>query len=436
MQKRFIQKFVSAVVVLVMLMTFAPALAQEQVQSVQVDGLLVYAEPNAASQLIAVLSLGSSVTVFTDQVTNGFTKVRIPDGREGWAILTQAGAPAGATSTGSTSSSSGNASAIVEARGNVAIRDAASVNGSRIGGIGWGEQASASNTSADGNWIFITYEGVSGWSSAAWFVIVQGALTGVSADPNASVDDGIGGGDFAPSGTIVQALGNVRLRTLPDFNADRIGLAPWGAVASLEETDNSGEWILVNYNGLLGWTASAWWVIVSGDATVVTTDGNTDPGVGGGGSAASGFGDLILYNAPNEGAVAIQVVPNGTPFDVITSDAGSGFAEIQLPDGNKGFVKLPAAPTTTLAEPSGTTSGDSGATVSTNPNSSLIGATVMAVGNVRVRSIPDLNGARVDGLAWGDLVTVSNVSADGNWIEITTPNGITGWAATVWFEVK
>jgi hypothetical protein len=225
-----------------------------------------------------------------------------------------------------------------------------------------------------------------------------------------------------PGGTVVEAQGNIRIRAEPSLNGERIGFAPWGAVASLIGYDSTGDWININYNGLVGWSAAEWWLIVSGQVPTVAR--------GAGGSVfTGGYGDLILFNGPDPNAVAIQVVPNGTPFTILEGGRPDGFTHIQLPDGKTGFVKLPETTVPVV-------SGQGGQAVSVPVTvTSATGVVVMAVGNIRVRNEPSINGERLTGLAWGDQVAALAKSADGEWLLIQAPDGIIGWAATVWFQL-
>lgn len=57
---------------------------------------------------------------------------------------------------------------------------------------------------------------------------------------------------------------------------------------------------------------------------------------------------------------------------------------------------------------------------------------MQALGNVRVRSAP-VNGDRVTGLAWGQIVPVIRANSDRSWLLIEA-NGVQGWVAVEWFD--
>ena len=425
-------KWISTAITVALMLAFivtvlppAPTYAQDQSFTIAVDGVFVYQDASTLSPPIAVLSLGTTITLIGTDLTNGFNRVRLADGTEGWAQVNVAGVPGGAGATTATASSGGApaSNVIVQSQGNVRIRDRASVNGARIGFIGWGEQAFLLATDASGDWIQINYNGVVGWSASAWFVLVSGDL--------GAIGQGGGGTTTAVSGQ-VQSVGNLRIRNAPSLSGDRIGFVPWGGVATLLGVDASGDWIQINYNGIVGWSASVWWVGVTG-APVVTSGGTTPAAaVSGQGGGGGGFGDLILYNAPNDNAVAISVIANGTPFNILEGGRPDGFTLIQLPDGTSGFVKLPE---TTTSVPAASTTGTTTTTTTTTTTvvGSPTGVSVMALGNIRVRNTPS-GGERVTGLAWGQIVPVLGQTADGNWLLISA-DGLQGWVAVEWFDV-
>ncbi len=329
----------------------------EEVVTVAVDGLLVYEQPNPESRLLAVYSLGASITRFPQDVQNEFTRVRLPDGRLGWAQFGVTGAPTGAPTTGDGSQQAGapTSSVIVEARGNVRLRDAPTQNSAQLGLIPWGEQAQLLGRDDSGNWGRVNFEGTVGWVALTWFVTVSGDASAVAETTEAAVADTSGGA------TIVQAVGNVLIRDEPSQNSARITLVPWGDTARLLGTDDSGNWARVEYGDIIGWSAIAWWRVVSGDVTT----GDTGP----------------------------------------TADADT--------------TELPSLPGTDAVE-------------APAPTGSV---TLMAVGNLRVRETPSLNGAQIGSLGWGEMVTATALSSDGNWVFIVRGD-LQGWAARDWFSVE
>ena len=422
-------KWISKAAVVALILAFivtvlppAPTYAQEQTITVSVDGVFVYQDPSTLSPPIAVLSVGSTVTVLPDAPQNGFNRVRLVTGALGWAQVNVAGVPGGAAVVTGTSGGAATSSVIVMSLGNVRIRDRASINGTRLGFIGWGEQAFLLANDASGDWIQINYGGLVGWAASAWFEVVQGNPAAIGQGGAVVVS-----GTVVPGGTLVQSQGNLRVRNEPSINGTRIGFVPWGGVATLLGVDASGDWIQINYNGLVGWSASAWWTGVPA-GTVATTTGitTTTTAIGQGGG---GVGDLILRNGPDENATAIMVIANGTPFTVLAEGFVNGFIQIQIPDGTTGFVQLPAS---TVPATTTTTTSVVPATTTTTivPASGIV---VQALGNVRVRDSASINGVRVAGIGWGDIVPVLGTNAERTWLLIVA-EGVQGWVAVEWFD--
>jgi len=433
-QKTFKSGLVFGVILAIMLSTLpmtGQVFAQDTAITVQVNGLLVYEQPNAASQLLAVMSLGSALTQVGTEVQNGFNKVRLPDGREGWAVLTVAGAPAGAATSGS----GGGGSALVRALGNLRIRSEPSLNGSRIGGMGWGDQAYALAVDSTGKWLQVDFNGVVGWASLEWFEYISGNLGSISTTAATTVTTTTvstttttttTGTTPVAGGTLVESRGNVRLRSGPSLSSERLGYVPWGAVASLLAFDSTGAWVQIDYNGTVAWSAAEWWVLSSGSPASAPSSGGTAASSTSTASSGGGF-DFILFNAPSDSAIAIRVVSSSTPFSVVNNNAGNGYVQVLLADGTDGFAKADALGGGSTATSSSTTTS---ATSSSAPAS---GTVVMALGNVRLRAEPSLSASRLTYMEWGAEVGALARTADNEWIQVNY-NGTVGWAASTWFQ--
>lgn len=318
-----------------------PALAQEQTFTVTSKAVLVYNEPRTDSLLIAVMSTGSTLTVLGEQ-QNGFSKVRIPDGREGWAQLgIESAVPAATT---------GGTGVLIMAVDNIRIREQPNLRARQIGSIGWGEVVPLLAFDQTGDWAQINYKGLIGWVFYAFFRVLEGnvgSVSGIGATPAVTVG----------SGTTVVAVGNVLIREEPRLNARRLTLAGWGDTATFFGFDETGNWIQVRFGGFTGWTAVVWWRDANGNELT--------PGI-----------------APNT---------------------------IAAPQ-----------PTSTVQVPQGA--------------STAAGVVVVALGNVRIRNVPNLNGEQVGSIGWGDQAVVLARDAADLWFLIQF-NGVVGWVARDWFQV-
>lgn len=232
---------------LVGLLPLPSALAQTETYTVPVNGLLVYEQPNNASRLIAVLSLGATVTVNRGNVQNGFTQVTLPTGRGGWAILDVAGVPDPDQPPPPDQQAPG--TAIVIAFGNINIRSQPNTNAARIGIIGWGERATLLRFDASRNWIEINYKGTVGWAAEAWFRVESGDINNV----RVAGREGRGG-----SGNI-RAFANIYMREAPSEQGRSIRIIAWGDCATLLGYDSSGRWARINHRGQEGWSFAPYW---------------------------------------------------------------------------------------------------------------------------------------------------------------------------------
>lgn len=318
-----------------------PAMAQEQTFTVTGKAVLVYAEPRTDSLLIAVMSTGSTLVVLGPQ-QNGFSNVRTPDGRTGWAQLgIEAIAPGGTAGSPT--------GVILVAVDNIRLRERPSLNARQIGSIGWGDTMSLIGFDEDREWAQVNYQGVVGWAFYAFLRVVQGNVGGVAVGEQPVATTG--------SGSTVVALGNVIIREEPNLGARRLTLAGWGDSATFLGFNDTGNWIQVSFGGFTGWSLTEWWRDANGNV-------------------------LVLGTVPNT-----TVAPNPTP----------------------------------------TTQVPAGASTET-------GVVVVALGNVRIRNTPSLSGTEIGNIAWGDTAAVSARDASDLWFLITI-NGVTGWVARDWFEV-
>jgi len=354
---KIVKKVLPVLLIMALLVGIVPAVSAEQTISVQVNGLLVYSAPDVNSVLIAVMSLGSSIVVTDTAQQNGFNEVRLPDGRLGWAQLTATGVPGVQTPTGETASLTG---IVIEARGNVRIRELPSLNARQIGIIGWGERASVVNVDPSRDWYQVQFEGITGWVASVWFVTVVGDIV---------FDDialGVGGGGTASGVLDVRALGNVRIRQEPSLNSPKIGNIGWGQTARLLAADASGDWIQIEFEGIVGWSASIWFELVGDDDVILVTDPGQNvtevvgaPTVtvdipGSSGVVMMAVGNVLLRAQPNVNAARIGSVGWGTIVEalavssdgnwyLISADGVIGWSAgvwYQLESGNLGALPV------------------------------------------------------------------------------------------------
>ncbi|MBZ0308758.1 MAG: SH3 domain-containing protein, partial [Anaerolineae bacterium] len=133
-----------------------------------------------------------------------------------------------------------------------------------------GEQYTAIGRSADNIWVQLDINGTKGWAMTE-FLTLSGDINSLA------VTDGTQPAAGTPSAAMTatpatpvftgvqgQALGNMRLRSAPNTQSDRVGGVNWGQTVNILGRSTDGEWLLVEINGLQGWTSQRWYTITQG----------------------------------------------------------------------------------------------------------------------------------------------------------------------------
>lgn len=150
---------------------------------------------------------------------------------------------------------------------NLRIREDATTRSKQIGLIPIASSVDLLGKNAAGTWYMVSYQGTVGWSSAYWIAIYEGEkinlpvvdVTGsVMANPPASATTPV-------EGVVLRALGNMRVRTGPDFKYPQIARIPWGEEVKLIARSADGRWYKVQYGETVGWSYSIWFKAVEGD---------------------------------------------------------------------------------------------------------------------------------------------------------------------------
>jgi LPXTG-site transpeptidase (sortase) family protein len=254
------------------------------------------------------------------------------------------------------------------------------------------------------------------------------------------------------SGTLLMAVGNVRLREAPSVNASQIGLIPWGTIVSLVSVDSSGQWYQVNYNGVLGWAHAGWFEVynggvaptaptaASGPATSATASSTTATTVG----TVMAIGNVVIRSRPSTAGIVLGQIGWGETAALLGVDASGIWYQINY-NGTVGwahsgwFEIVTGTALPSNAATSNTPSPNPASTpAQTNPSSAVPApdgvTTLMAVGNVRFRTQPNTTSQVLGNIGWGTIVTLIAVDATGEWYQISYNGGV-GWAHAGWFEV-
>lgn len=152
-------------------------------------------------------------------------------------------------------------------QGNLRIRSGPSNSASQVGLLPWGATVDILGRDEGHTWYQIRYAGVVGWAYAPWIKLTSGNFdllpyTDGSQPP------------FPPAnpttGVIIQAFGNVRIRSGPGVQFPKVARAVWGTRLQVLARSTNGQWYKVDYGGgVVGWTTTRWYRVVQGDISTV-----------------------------------------------------------------------------------------------------------------------------------------------------------------------
>ncbi|MGB1286390.1 MAG: SH3 domain-containing protein, partial [Aggregatilineales bacterium] len=153
------------------------------------------------------------------------------------------------------------------ATANVNLRSGPSTSNGRVGLVLRGTQFVVSGRDAANDWAFGSYNGVAGWAAVAFFNIdVNGYLalpvsdgstpppaTAVPSQPTVPTAPPV----VAGNGIVGVATSNVNLRSGPSTSNGRVGLVLFNTQFIITGRNSAGTWAFGNYNGITGWSSSA-----------------------------------------------------------------------------------------------------------------------------------------------------------------------------------
>lgn len=282
------------------------------------------AEPNLTSDKVALIGWGD-IAIYLGSTSDGVWYQLNFNNVIGWAVsewftfvageaepVTDAVPEVVATafpSEPSVVSAPGAAAATGQVRSldNVRIRQEPDIDSPRIGFIGWGEVAELIAVSADGSWYQINYEGVIGWAIAEPFEVVAGAEPAVVAPNNVVLESPLSVPPVGNASGVVTAQANVRIRADASLQSPRIAFIGWGEQAEVVGISENGDWYQINYNGIVGWSQSQFFVIegdiVTGSqpvqATTPVAGATVDPSVTATAAPATTTGSGIVRSLGN-----------------------------------------------------------------------------------------------------------------------------------------
>jgi uncharacterized protein YraI len=146
--------------------------------------------------------------------------------------------------------------------GNLRIRQQPTTASPKIGLMPWGTEVDLIGINRGRNWYMVNYNGTIGWSYAPWIWIIQGSVDQLPYTDGTQPE-------YEPSpatvGVVVQAYGNMRIRSGPGFQYPKIARAIWGSRVQLLARSTNGLWYKIQYGDIIGWSYATWYRTVQGD---------------------------------------------------------------------------------------------------------------------------------------------------------------------------
>jgi N-acetylmuramoyl-L-alanine amidase len=368
----------------------------------------IRSEPSLSGDRLGMIGWGEVATLKAIDASGDWYQIEY-NGITGWSAaewFVVAGGNVTAVPQQTNTTAASSTGVTVRALGNMRIRTQPSLNGEQVGLIGWGEQAALLEVS--NGWFKINYQGLIGWSSGEWFEVVTGNINNLIVHEATS-----------PVVTTAQALGNVRIREAPDLSAARVGMVPWGGVVIVKAVDPTGEWHLIDYNGIVGWSVRSWYQVITGDVGALIEEATTVTSPTG--VVVRALGNVRLRELPGLQSDQIGLIGWGEKLPVLAIDSTGYWIKVDF----QGVVGWTASEWYEVI---------SGNLSNFQPTSTTSQVIAMAYGNVRIRNAPSLSARRIGLIPWGSTVVVSGIDASRQWYQVNY-NGVVGWTFRDWYRL-
>lgn len=237
--------------------------------TVNVGALNVRNAPDTTAPVITQIRRGEIYPVVGRTGDNAWTQITVA-GQTGWVssqfltlngdinrVPITGGTPPGAQPTNPPPATNVRGQVL----GNLRLRSGPTTRSARIGIMPWGTVVPVLGKDRGHSWYKVDYNGLIGWAYAPWIQLVQGTF-----DELPYLDGTLPVNPTTPTeGVIIQAYGNVRLRSGPGVQFPQISLAPWGTRLQVLGRSPDARWYKVRYGDLEGWTFATWYRPLQGD---------------------------------------------------------------------------------------------------------------------------------------------------------------------------
>ncbi|MEL7234475.1 MAG: SH3 domain-containing protein [Chloroflexota bacterium] len=272
-----------------------------------------------------------------------------------------------------------------------------------------GQQFPIVGRDANANWFQIRLpDGNVGWVSSAYFRPGNFGSVGVT-------NEGF------PQGRVLSQ--RLNLREQPTTTARSLGQVSRGQVYRVVGKNADSSWYQLRLpGGVTGWVTARWLFVtqegsvpvvsnaISGGTAATTANAVTNPG-GPSGTVVSSFLNIRTLPDPVEG-IAFATASQGDVFAIVGRDANANWFQVQLPDGNVGWVSSAYFRVANFG----------GVPVT---NTDYVQGRVLSQ-RLNIRLSPSTGARSLGEISRGQVYRVLSRSTNG-WYEVRLPDGITGW---------
>lgn len=307
----------------------------------------IRATPGLSGSAIAVLPAGEKVTAVGRNNANNWIQIQYGN-TTGWVaawVTVYSGDTSLLPVTNDSVSESvgGPGPFVLTSPFNVNIRTEPRVGAASLGRLPYTGKASATGRNEANSWVFIEYQGITGWV-AAWLTILSNdinalpiAAGGSGPSPTTSPSPTLAPNttpitplEPLPSGAIaVQSPSRTNVRSAPSLNGAVIDVLPFSGTASVIGRNAGGNWLQINHDGTVGWVAR--WVVVTSDDTsnVLITSDVTEIGPTTGVITGRGIYDVFIRSGPSLNNGQVGVLPPAGKAELLARTASCNWVKVR-----------------------------------------------------------------------------------------------------------